>query len=72
MYLPFRVQQGSNQCYKAQKITCKDCEVETIDENKVQIIEANEQEPEISVKCTRSKSSLYRKELFVICQKEGG
>ena len=45
--------------------------VETTDENKVQIIETNEQKAEISVKCTRSKSSLYRKELSVICQKEG-
>ena len=41
------------------------------EENNVQIIETNEQEPEISVKCTRSKSSLYRKELCVICQKGG-
>ena len=68
-----------SECYKEvtnvtklRRLSLKICEVETTDENKVQIIETNEQEPEISVKCTRSKSSLYRKELFVICQKEGG
>ena len=37
------------------------CEVGTTDKNKVQIIKTNGQEPEIPVKCTRSKSSLYRK-----------
>ena len=57
---------------KLRRLSVKICEVETTDENKVQITETNEQEPEISVKCTRLKSSLYRKESCVICQKEGG
>ena len=57
---------------KLRRLSVRICEVETTDENKVQIIETNEQEPKIPVKCTRSKSSLYRKELCVICQKEGG
>ena len=57
---------------KLRRLSIKICEVEMTEENNVQIIETNEQEPEISVKCTRSKSSLYRKELCVICQKEGG
>ena len=56
---------------KLRRLSVKICEVERTDENKIQIIETNEQEPEISVKCTRSKSSLYRKELCVICQKGG-
>ena len=55
---------------KLRRLSIKICEVETTEENNVQIIETNEQEPEISVKCTRS--SLYRKELCVICQKEDG
>ena len=66
-----------SECYKEvtnvtklRRLSAKICEVETTGENKVQIIETNEQE--ISVKCTRSKSSLYIKELCVICQKEGG
>ena len=65
------------QCYKEvtfvtklRILSVKICEVETTDENKVQIIEADEQEPENSGKCTKSKSSLYRKKLFAICQKE--
>ena len=57
---------------KLRRLSVRICEVETTGENKVQITETNEQEPEIPVKCTRSKSSLYRKELCVICQKEGG
>ena len=57
---------------KLRRLSVKICEVEATDENKVQIIKTNEQESEISVKCTRSKYSLYRKELCVICQKEGG
>ena len=68
-----------SECYKEvtnvtklRKLSMKICEVETTDEYKVQIIETNEQEPEISAKCTRSKPSLYRKEFCVICQKEGG
>ena len=48
---------------KLRRLSVKIFEVETADENKAQIIETNEQEPKISVKCTRSKSSLYRKEL---------
>ena len=66
-----------SECYKKianvtklRRLSLKICEVETTDENNVQIIETNEQEPEISVKCTRS--SLYRKELWLICQKEDG
>ena len=55
---------------KLRRLSVRICEVETTDENKVQIIETNEQEPKIPVKCTRSKSSLYRKELCVICQKK--
>ena len=68
-----------SECYKKitnvtklRRLSVRICEVETTDENKVQIIETNEQEPKIPVKCTRSKSSLYRKELCVICQKKGG
>ena len=68
-----------SECYKEvtnvtklRRLSVKICEVETTDENKVQVIETNEQEPEISVKCTSSKSSLYRKELCLICQKESG
>ena len=57
---------------KLRRLSVRICDVETTDENKVQIIETNEQEPKIPVKCTRSKSSLYRKELCVICQKERG
>ena len=57
---------------KFRRLSVNICEVETTDEHKFQIIETNEQEPENSVKCTRSKSSLYRKELSVICQREGG
>ena len=56
---------------KLRRLSVGICEVETTDENKVQTIETNEQEHEILVKCTRSKSSLYRKELSVICQKGG-
>ena len=56
---------------KLRRLSVRICEVETSDENKVQTIETNEQDPEIPVKCTRSKSSLYRKELCVICQKGG-
>ena len=59
-----------SECYKEvtnvtklRRLSVKICEVETTDENKVQITDTNEQEPEISVKYTRSKSSLYRKEL---------
>ena len=56
---------------KLKRLSVRKCEVETTDENKVQITETNEQEPEMSVKCTRSKSILYRKGLCVICQKGG-
>ena len=68
-----------SECYKEvtnvtqlRRLSVKICEIETTDENKVQITETNEQELEISVKCTRSNSSLYRKELCVTCEKEGG
>ena len=57
---------------KFRRLSVRICEVETTDENKAQTIETNEQDPEIPVKCTRSKSSLYRKELCVFCQKGGG
>ena len=64
-----------SECYKdvtnfkkLRRLSVKICEAERTDENKVQIIKTNEQEPKISVKCTRSKSCLYRKELCVICQ----
>ena len=57
-----------SECYKEvtnvtklRRLSVKICEVETKDENKTQIIETNEQELEISVKCTRSKSHLYRR-----------
>ena len=56
---------------KLKRLSVRKCEAETTDENKVQITETNEQEPEMSVKCTRSKSILYRKGLCVICQKGG-
>ena len=56
---------------KLKRLSVRKCEVEATDENKVQITETNEQEPEMSVKCTRSKSILYRKGLCVICQKGG-
>ena len=56
---------------KLRRLSVGICEVETTDENKVQTIETNEQEHEILVKSTRSKSSLYRKGLSVICQKGG-
>ena len=56
---------------KLRRLSVRICEVETTGKNKVHLTETNEQEPE-GVKCTRSKSSLYRKELCVICQKEGG
>ena len=68
-----------SECYKEitnitklRRLSVRICELETTEENKVQIIETNEQEPEIPVICTRPKSSLYRKGLCVICQKEGG
>ena len=56
-----------SECYKQitnvtklRRLSVKICEVEMTEENNVQIIETNEQEPEISVKCTRSKS-LYKR-----------
>ena len=67
-----------SECYKEitnvtklRRLSVRICEVETTDEDKVQITETNEKEPEIPVKCTRSKCSLYRIELCVICQNEG-
>ena len=38
---------------KFRRLSVRICEVETTDENKVQTIETNEQDPEIPVKCTR-------------------
>ena len=38
---------------KLRRLSVRICEIETSDENKVQTIETNEQDPEIPVKCTR-------------------
>ena len=57
-----------SECYKKvtnvtklRRVSVKICEVETTDENKVQIIETNEEELEISVKCTRSNPVFIEK-----------
>ena len=64
-----------SECYKEitnvtklRRLSVRICEIETTGKNKVNLIETNEQEHK-GVKCTRSKSSLYRKELCVICKK---
>ena len=38
---------------KLKRLSVRICEIETSDENQVQTIETNEQDPEIPVKCTR-------------------
>ena len=56
-----------SECYKEitnvtklRRLSVRIREVERTDENKAQIIETNQQEPEIPVKCTKSRSSIYR------------